>query len=173
MPNEEKRETLVVSFILAGLLLRLLPHPWNVTPLTAIALFSGANLRGPKGAVILFGILALSDLILGLHAVIPFTWGAFFLILLLARVMKGKFGFKRIFLGSLAGSTLFFLLSNLGVFLVTGLYPHTPEGFWRCYRMALPFFRNSLVGDWVYCLLIFGMFDLALRRSAVKAMQNG
>jgi len=42
-------------------------------------------------------------------------------------------------------SFLFFLLSNLGVWL--NWYPRTIEGLITCYSLALPFYRNTLMGD--------------------------
>jgi hypothetical protein len=44
-------------------------------------------------------------------------------------------------------SLAFFVISNLGVFLVGGLYPMSWSGLVECFVMALPFWRSSLMAD--------------------------
>lgn len=157
---------LVVFFVAAGVLLRLVPHPWNVTPMTALALFSGAHLRTRTGAGILVAVLFLSDMVLGLHVTIPFTWGSFLLVLVLGRTLReGEFSLK-VAGCSLAGSLLFFLITNFGVFLTGSMYGRDLAGLVACYTMALPFWRNSLIGDLSYTLLTFGLYHLAVHRLA-------
>lgn len=45
-------------------------------------------------------------------------------------------------------SFFFFLISNFGVWL--SWYPQTWSGLLDCYVMALPFYRNTLIGDLVF-----------------------
>lgn len=149
---------LVSLFVLGGVLLRFLPHPWNISPLTALALFSGAFLRTRLGVSGLIVILFLSDLVLGFHRLIPLTWGSFIAVLWMGRVLKTESFSSRIVFGSLAGSCLFYLVTNLGVFLQGDLYPPTATGFVECYIMALPFFRNMLIGDVSYTIVLFGSY---------------
>ena len=47
----------------------------------------------------------------------------------------------------------------VSVWQYTALYPKTPAGLLHCYLAALPFFRNSLVGDLCYVGLIFGSLE--------------
>ena len=63
----------------------------------------------------------------------------------------------------LASSVLFFVLTNLGVWATSGLYPRTMIGLVTCYAAALPFFRNTLAGDAIYALTLFGGFALLER----------
>lgn len=56
----------------------------------------------------------------------------------------------------LASSVLFFVLTNLGVWATSGLYPRTRIGLVTCYTAALPFFRNALAGDAIYAPTLFG-----------------
>jgi hypothetical protein len=58
---------------------------------------------------------------------------------------------------------VFFIVSNFGVWAWWNLYPHTPEGLWACYTAAIPFFRNTLLGDATYSTVLFGGFALAER----------
>jgi hypothetical protein len=154
----------VYFFVAAVLILRLMPHPWNVSPVTALALFAGLHLRTRNGILLLLGVLFLSDLFLGWHATMPFTWSSFLLILWLGKGLKPGFS-HHIFLRSLAGSSIFFVVTNLGVFLMQSLYPKTITGFWQCYIMALPFYRNMLLGDLVYVFALFGVFHVMTRQA--------
>lgn len=162
------RNTLFILFAAAGILLRLVPHPWNVTPLEAAALFSGAYVRGRSGLAALVASLAVSDLILGIHPTLPFTWLSFVAVFFIGRALSQAGGFK-IALGSLAGSVLFFVITNLGVFFVGGLYPMTWQGLADCFVLALPFFRNSVLGNLAYTAVLFGSAHAILRSSVSKA----
>lgn len=48
-----------------------------------------------------------------------------------------------------AASFTFFLVSNFGVWYYW--YPHTVSGLLTCYALAVPFYKNTLIGD-----LLFG-----------------
>ena len=66
-------------------------------------------------------------------------------------------------LASVAGSTLFFFISNFGVWLLgcgQGWYPATMNGLAHCFAAGIPFYRNSLAGDLVYTAVLFGSFEL-------------
>jgi hypothetical protein len=39
-------------------------------------------------------------------------------------------------------------------------YPRTAAGLLECYTMAIPFFRNSLLGDIGDAAVLFGLFEL-------------
>lgn len=67
------------------------------------------------------------------------------------------------------GSTVFFLLSNLGVWLGGALYPPTLAGLGWCYFAALLFFAATLAGDLVWSVVLslvywFAAMRLELRR---------
>jgi len=162
MAQEDRRHSpLVIGLILLGVVSRLIPHPWNVTPLTAIALFGGTYLSKRWAILLPLAIVALSDLALGWHSTIPFTWGAFAAAGLLGWRLRSRPSPARIAASSLAGSTLFFIVTNFGVWATQTLYPKTAAGLWECYVAALPFFRNSLAGDLGYAAALFGMYALA------------
>jgi hypothetical protein len=71
---------------------------------------------------------------------------------------------------AVASSVLFFVLTNLGVWLFSGMYPRTAEGLVACYAAAVPFFQNTLAGDLFFSALLFGGFALAER--AVPALRQ-
>jgi hypothetical protein len=156
----ENRKVLIVIF---AAVLRLLPHPANVAPIAGMALFGGTYIN--RGFALLAPLIALfiSDIFLGFHKTIPFVYGSFLLTGLLGLWLRKHKNFGNIVLVTLASSLLFFLITNFGVWLVGGIYPHTLEGLVRCYSLAIPFFRNTLLGDMFYTGALFGGFELSRR----------
>ena len=155
-----KKETVLVSFVLVAVLMRLLPHPPNVAPITAVALFAGTFFDKKHWAV-LMPLLAMvfTDIFLGFSMITPVVYLSFLAITAVGVV------FKKMNVGTvLLSSLVFFLLSNLGVWVL--YYPITVEGFVTCFTLAIPFFINSLLGDVFFStLLLFGY------RFATKRMQ--
>ncbi|MDQ7827626.1 MAG: DUF6580 family putative transport protein [Armatimonadota bacterium] len=172
-PALAPRHLAVALLIVAAAASRLLPHPPNVTPVAAMALFGGAAFVDLRLAVLVpLGAMVLSDLVLGLHATIPFVYAALAATALIGRLLRGRRRPAPLVAASLAASTLFFLVTNFGVWLVGGLYPKTAAGLVAAYVAGLPFFRNTLLGDLAFTVLLFGGFALlertvpALRASA-------
>lgn len=166
-------------YIAAAIVLRLLPHPWNVTPLGAMFLFSGATVSN-KGLSLLAPLLAvlISDFVVvqfiyhGAYSWFsPFTWLAFIAVGAIGWTLRNKVTGLRVLGASLAGSIVFFAISNFGTWAQGNLYPHTAAGLLECYVAAIPFFRNSLLGDLFYAAVMFGSYYwlTAAKRSAVKS----
>lgn len=156
------RNVSLMGLILSAALLRILPHPWNFTPITAMALFSGAQFR-TRGSAFAVPLLALflSDLVLGFYPSIPVTYIAFSLIVLVGMALGPHRSFRSTALATVSASVLFFLLSNLGVWMFEGMYPHTSLGLFACYSAALPFYQGTLLGDVTYTAVLFGLFRFA------------
>ena len=173
-PAARSDRWIVVGFLVFGILSRLVPHPWNVTPVTAIALFGGAVLPRGWSLWLPLAIVGISDVLIGWHATVPFTWGAVLLISLLGWWLRPRPSAGRVLAGTLAGSVLFFLVSNFGVWLVGDIYPRTAAGVWSCYVAALPFFRNSVVADLICSAALFGGYALVTsRRTSLQALSPG
>jgi hypothetical protein len=131
----------------------------NFTPIGAIALFSGAFLKDKKLAFIVpLLALFLSDIFVGFHSTMPFVYIGFMFIIAIGMWMKPQFGVKMIF-GSLFGSILFFLITNLGYWLTTDA-THSISGLSKAYIDGIPFFRNSLLGDLFFNGILFGVFSI-------------
>lgn len=151
-------------FIALGALLRVVPHLPNFTPIGALALFGSAHGGRRFALLVPLGAMALSDLWLGGHATLPFVYGAFVLIALLGmRLFRDGVTPARAVGGSLAASMILFLVTNFGVWATGSLYPRTLSGLATCYAMALPFLRNTLLGDLFYVGVLFGGYELARR----------
>ena len=142
MKNKFDRiQKIVLLIIIFGVICRLIPHPPNFSPVTAIALFGGLNFSDKRIAFsIPLIILFLSDLILGISIINLFVYTGFSIIVFLGTKIKSiKFG------NIILSSFIFFLISNFGVWIIG--YPKNIEGLILCYTMAIPFFGYSIVGD--------------------------
>ena len=161
----------LIGLIVFAALLRLLPHPWNFSPIAAMALFGGACLRTRRAALVIpLAALFLSDLVLGFYPTMAVTYGAFAVIVMIGRLLSEKSTAPAILLASLGGSITFFVLSNFGVWFWDGMYPHNLQGLVACYTAALPFFQGTLAGDVLYTALLFGALRLA--QSRLPALQQ-
>lgn len=149
-----------VFFIAAAAVLRLLPHIPNVAPIAAMALFGGVYLTKKYALAVPLLALFVSDLFLGFHNTMLFVYGSFLLTGLLGLWLKKHKTVGNIFVTALASSVLFYLITNFGVWLVGGLYPKTVQGLILCYSAAIPFFRNSVMGDLFYTGVMFGSLEL-------------
>jgi len=155
--------------IVLGAFSRLIPHPWNFTALGAISLLAGREFGKFTVAIAvpLFAMF-LSDLFLGLHNGLFFTYSGMAATAMLAYFFKDKIQGFRLVGWSLLSSLIFFLMSNLGVWLTGNMYPMTFEGLLNCYAMGIPFWGHQIGGDLIFTGLVFASYDfLALRRSFI------
>lgn len=161
--NETSALVIALSLVTAGVLLRVLPHPDNFTPVAAVALFAGFALPPALALTVPLAVLIASDLVIGAHDLFWLTWAAFAAVTCLGFWVRKNPSITRIAAGSVAGSVFFFAVSNFGVFLWGGLYARTWQGLAECFVMAVPFFRNTLAGDLFFSAVIFGVYALARR----------
>lgn len=153
---------MIYAFIILGTLSRLVPHPANFAPIAALALFGGANLRRRDAILVPMAALLISDyFISGFYGPTMFyVYGSFVLIGLIGVWVRSHKNLGTIVSSSLVSSLLFFLITNFGVW--TGnWYPHTLAGLTETYVAAIPFFRNTILGDLFYTGLFFGGYELA------------
>lgn len=167
-----KKLIAIVSVILLAALSRLLPHAPNFTPLAAIALFSGAYIGNRYLAMAMpLMVMLLSDALMGFNGWV-FTeqvitvYSTYALIAGLGLLLQRNKSVVRIGLSSLAASVFFFVTTNFAVWLggyfhAPALYPMNTAGLMECYTAAIPFFRNTLSGDFFYSAVMFGAFYLA------------
>ena len=175
---------ILAALIFAAALSRLLPHPPNFSPIEAIALFGGAYFarRGWALAVPLVAMFV-SDLALGLiNGGIYWSWftSAGFLLVyacialstLLGFSLRGKVGAGRVLGYSLAGSILFFVVTNFGTWLGGNMYSHDIAGLTAAYVAAIPFFQWTVTGTLFYAALLFGGFELLRNRHPALRAQT-
>jgi hypothetical protein len=73
---------------------------------------------------------------------------------------------------ALLSALVFFIVTNFGVWAFDSLYPKTFPGLIACYVSAIPFFRNTLLGDLMYTAILFGGFRLLESRFAALREQG-
>ena len=153
-----KKEKVLFGFVLIAALTRLVPHPPNFAPITAMSLFAGAYFTRKQLAFIVpFLAMLISDLFLGFYTISIFVYLSFAVITWMGQ-QKNRVTPKLVLLGSV----LFFLISNLGVWLL--YYPKTIDGLLTCFTLAIPFFATSLMGDVFYSIvLVFGFSAVSKR----------
>jgi len=149
-----------IIIITFAAVMRLLPHPANMAPIAAMALFGGVYLNKRYALIMPLLAMGISDIFLGFHDTIVFVYGSFLLTGLIGLLVRKHKSVQTIALATLISSVLFFLITNFGVWLMGMLYPKTLSGLADAYMMGLPFFRNTLLGDLGYVTLFFGSYEL-------------
>jgi len=161
---------IALALVIAAAVTRVVPHPWNFTPLTAIALFCGAKLRSPAAAIVT-PLLALSvgDLALGLFPYEGMVWVyvSTALIVTLGLLARPRSPVTASLFG-LAGGLLFFTVTNFGVWAAGHLNPTNAACLAACYAAAIPFYRSQIVADVLFTLALFGSYAFAVRAVAAR-----
>jgi hypothetical protein len=144
---------------------RLIPHAPNFSPIAALALFGGAQFADKRLAFLVpLAEMFLSDLVLGLHSLVPVIYGSFALIVCLGFWLRRRQNVWAIGGAAIVGALLFFVLTNFGVWAMGQMYPKTPAGLLDCYVAAVPFFQNTLSSNLLYAALLFGGLAIAENR---------
>ena len=129
---------------------RFLPHPPNFTSLIALSLYVPA-LLGIKFLPAVVLSFVLTDIFIGFHNTLFFTWGSVITIGFISYYFSSSL-IKRIS-GALTGACLFFIITNFGVW-TTGTYGYNFEGFLTCYFLAIPFFGYTLLSTLIFSSII-------------------
>ncbi|MGV8923521.1 MAG: DUF6580 family putative transport protein [Thermomonas sp.] len=172
---------MLAVLIFMAALSRVLPHPPNFSPIEAVALFGGAYFAKRHWALLvpLVAMFA-SDLILGVlnggiywsyfaSAGYVLVYACIALSTVLGFGLRGKVGAGRVLSYSLAGSVLFFVVTNFGAWLSDPAYSKTAAGLAAAYVAGIPFFQWTVLGTLFYAALLFGGFELL--RSRVPALR--
>lgn len=149
-----------ITLVILGATARLLPHPANFVPLGAIAIFSGLFL--PRKLALWLPLVALfvSDLFIGFYMweVMGTVYASFLLTTFVATKIQPKFA--SVTGVTLVSSLFFFLTTNAAVWAFGTMYTRDVTGLIQSYTMALPFFRNSLLGDLFFTGILVGSYQL-------------
>lgn len=152
--------------VLIAAISRLIPHAPNLTPIAAIALFGGANFNS-RWAAFLVPLLALflSDLFIGFYGLTMLAvYFSFALIALIGMFISNSQSIGSVVTATVSSSFLFFAITNFAVWLGNPAYPQNFTGLMECYFVAIPFYKNSLIGDLFYSAILFGGFYFASRK---------
>ena len=172
---EEKKNLFVISFlfVVMGVALRFLPHAPNFTPIAGIALFAGVYFSRKIALILPIAVMLVSDIFIGFYnpMVMISVYASFLLCVFLGFWLKKNKTRYTVLASSFLCAILFFLITNFAVWAFTPWYGKTLSGLLHCYVMAIPFFRNTLIGNLFYVGLFFGAYELA-KIFASKAFKN-
>lgn len=167
MNRLSKTSILTCTYTIASALYRLLPHWPNIAPFTALAFWTGNTKTSRWSLAIPLIPLACTDLFLGWHATIPFVYGSLILIGLLGRSLHTKKPLI-VLATTLISSLIFFIITNFGAWLTSGLYPHTSNGLITAFTLAIPFYQNAIIGDLAFSLIFFGAMQFSTKKLITK-----
>jgi hypothetical protein len=145
----KKNLKVLIGFFITIMIFRYFPHLPNFTPVLALT-FYGSIIFGRNCLIYIILAYALSDLFIGFHNQLFWTWGSLFLIGYISPLFRGLSGRS---VGVVVSSLMFFILTNLGVFL-SGYYGHSIESLILCYTMAIPFYTNTMISTLFFAGLI-------------------
>ena len=153
---------IAIIFILVGVSLRLLPHAPNFAPIAAIALFGGVYLSRKTALILPIAVLMISDIFIGSYGIklMAFVYASFLICVLLGFWLKKHKKWQTVLGSSILSGIIFFILTNFAVWIFTPWYAKTISGIVQCYVMALPFFRNTLLGNIFYVGAFFGSYEI-------------
>ncbi|MDD4271198.1 MAG: hypothetical protein PHF50_00080 [Patescibacteria group bacterium] len=166
----------VFILITLGIAARFLPHPANFAPIGAIAIFSGLYLPKKWAVVLPLAAMFFSDLFIGFYTwpIMLSVYAGFIIMGLIGLMVRKNKKLSTVLGGTILGSMMFYLITNAAVWAFGSLYPHTIAGLMQSYYMAIPFFRNSLLGDLFYTGVLVGAYEAVLlwqtRKIAVKQL---
>lgn len=155
---------IALLFILAGIGLRLVPHAPNFTPIAAIALFGGVYFSKKTALILPVLAMLISDVFIGFYdlKIMAAVYGSFILCAILGFWLKKRKKWQTVAGAAILSSVLFFLITNFAVWAFSPWYAKTFSGIIQSYLMALPFFRNTLLGDLFYTAVFFGVYELVM-----------
>lgn len=178
--NQNTRIILIIGMMMLAAFTRLIPHPANFTAVLAVALFGGAKFRNAALAILvpllvmLFTDISYStiryggtNVVMGFHTLMPLVYGCIALTSLIGIYISKKKNAGYIIAASIVSSTLFFLITNAGVWYHNAEFAQNATGLIMCYDLGIPFYRNQLIGDLFFNGVLFGVFSLVSKRVPV------
>ena len=159
-----KNYFLPICLILVLSFSRVIPHPWNFTPILAVGIFSGFYFKQIYLSffVVIFSMF-IGDLFLGFHSTMFFTYISLVVAVLIGLYIK-RFNFTEILFSGLASSLGFFIITNFGAWLTLEMYEKNLTGLLQSYVLAIPFFHNTLISTLLYLVVLKLLFNFIVRK---------
>ena len=155
---------LPVSLILILSFSRLIPHPWNFTPVLAMGIFSGFYFKNfILSAFIVIFSMFIGDLFLGFHSTMFFTYISLAVAVLIGLYIK-HFNFTEILFSGFASSFGFFIITNFGAWLTLEMYEKNLTGLLQSYVLAIPFFHSTLISTLLYLVVLKLLFNFIVKK---------
>lgn len=155
----------------------------NFSPMAAVVLCGAVFLPKRFAIAVPLAAMLITDILLNLHYQVAVFSGAMLLVYLgyaaiffiglrlRERSARGAYQWK-LFGGAIAGTLVFYILSNTGAWLASPGYAKTLAGWWQSQTIGLApfppsylFLRNGLAGDLFFTGLFAACFALAAARA--------
>ena len=150
LKNFSPRFWLAVALMVAGVVLRVIPHPWNFAPIGAIALFGGAHFERRSFAILTpLLTMFIGDAFIGFHSLMPVIYATYALIAVIGMLLRDRrTSVPAVGGGVLLSATLFYLTTNFAVWMTSAMYAKTTAGLppatWRPFRTSATPWRPTL-----------------------------
>ena len=152
----------VVCLVLVLSFSRIIPHPYNFSPMLAVGIFLGFYFRQFfLSSFIAVSSMFLGDLYLGFHDTMFFTYTSLIIAVILGLFIS-KFKFTEILFAGLASSVCFFIITNFGAWLTLEMYEKNLAGLFQSYVLAIPFFHNTLISTLLYLVVFKLLFNFSV-----------
>ena len=163
MNKNLKNYFLPICLIIVLSFSRLIPHPWNFTPVLAMGIFSGFYFKNfiLSSFIVIFSMFV-GDLFLGFHSTMFFTYTSLIIAVVLGLLIN-KFKFTEILFYGVASSVCFFLVTNFGAWLTLEMYEKNLAGLLQSYVLAIPFFHNTLISTLFYLIVLKLLFTFIVK----------
>ena len=109
--------------------------------------------------------MVLSDLFIGFDSPVMriCVYACFAFSVFIGTRIKNSKHLGDIFSASILSSLVFIIVTNFAVWAFEGMYAKNLMGLAECFTLAIPFFRNTILGDLFYVGVFFGGYELAQR----------
>ena len=158
---------------------RLIPHPANVTPLISLSVLSGLYLEQKNSVLIILISLFISDGLLScikgcaiLGSWTVFTYSAVFIITFFSKYLFKQTSKRSVFIAIFFSTQFFWVWTNLGTWLFSGIYSHTWPGLMRCYFAALPFLKHATLSNVIVGLVFIHGAAFLFKKPQKKRINN-
>ena len=166
--RKHKYYILPICLILVLSFSRMIPHPWNFSPILAAGIFSGFYFRQfILSSMIVVLSMFIGDLYLGFHDTMIFTYISLIVAVSLGLFIK-NLKFTSILFSGILSSISFYIITNFGAWLTLPMYEKTFSGLVQSYVLAIPFFHNTLISTLLYLLILKLIFDFSKKGISPK-----
>lgn len=160
------KNDLMIPIIMMTLLVisRMISDIPNFTATIALIMFTSYLIRDKFLSVLVILVSQIiSDLYIGIYSSMFFVYGAYVFIALLSPIIMNKLSFKSVLISPLVTPTIFYIVSNFGVWITGSTYPLSLDGLIMCYVAGIPFFDETLLSTVVFSVTIYAMMKLIVK----------
>lgn len=175
LPN---KSWFLISLLGIGILSRLIPHIPNSTA-TMFCFFMLTQLLRPAATILTVLVMAvISDVLISYFFHYPaFGYWSFFtytgwISVAVFSFVKPQLTLRNSLFFIFGCSLVFWIWTNLGVWLLSDLYAKTWSGLIVCYVAAIPFLQNELFADLVYVAALTIIFAYQTEKNRLLPISN-